>query len=93
MQSANVTSLAAAATIAILLQACATSANYDRENRVTAQACPAGEIQVCEFRSSGRISDGRFGRNSTGRRKNCGCQPEHDLDSLEGPSLPTEPPR
>ena len=87
--------MSATATIALalLLQGCATPTSDAMKDRVAAQACNAGEILTCDTRSSGRISDGRYGRNNAGggRRKNCGCEPERNLDALEGASLPSEP--
>ncbi len=95
MRRIGTSSLGAAATIAfaLLLQGCATATSHATKLRVAAQKCHAGEILICDTRSSGRISDGRYGRYGAGggRRNNCFCQPEQDLDSLIGPDLPSEP--
>ena len=82
-------SATAAIALALLLQGCATSTDPLKEE-VASRSCPAGEILICDTRSSGRISDGRFGRNSAGggRRNRCGCEPERDLDGLAGFGLP-----
>ena len=50
---------------------------------------------TCDTRSSGRISDGRYGygRNISGRsgRDSCSCVAEQDLDVLTGVTLPLAP--
>ena len=43
--------------------------------------CNAGELLVCESRSSHRISDGRYGRRGNKGQK-CSCQPESDLSDF-----------
>jgi hypothetical protein len=76
--------------LSLLLQGCAASPSDSLEAEAAAPSCAAGEIMVCDTRSSGRISDGRYGRRDVGggRRRHCACQPERDLEKLEGPSLP-----
>lgn len=78
------------AVVVLLLQACATSAADGEAAQAGSQSCPPGEIVTCDVRATGRISDGRFGRNRQGPgwRKNCGCEPERNLEDLEGASLP-----
>lgn len=75
---------------AFLAGACATTA--DRENQVAAEEpdCEPGHILSCHSSAAGRISDGRFGRNSR-RSRFCSCEPESDLSRLAGPDLPREP--
>ena len=82
---------AAAVLIGLVLQGCATSSDTGRERQRAAKVqCAAGEILACDTSSSGRISDGRYGRNSGSRRRHCSCEPEHDLDALSGRGLPVE---
>ena len=79
--------------LALLLQGCAgTPSEGGTRQKATAMKCNAGEIMNCSTSSSGRISDGRYGRNRGNRRNNCTCQPEQDLDSLIRSELPTELP-
>jgi len=84
----------AAITLALLLQGCAASAGDTREQRTTAR-CGPGKMLTCDTRSSGRISDGRYGygRNISGRggRDSCSCVAEQDLDVLTGVTLPSAP--
>ena len=84
----------AAIALALLLQGCATSASDTREQRTTAR-CGPGKMLTCDTRSSGRISDGRYGygRNNSGRggRDICSCVAEQDLDVLTGVTLPSAP--
>jgi len=79
--------------LALLLQGCATSTSDTREQRTTAR-CGPGKILTCDTRSSGRISDGRYGygRNSRGGggRDSCSCVLDQDLDVLAGIRLPSE---
>lgn len=94
MQSIQSMSFSAIATIvlAFLLQGCAgTPSEGGTRQQATAMKCNAGEVMNCSTSSSGRISDGRYGRNRANRRSNCVCQPEQDLDSLTRAELPAEP--
>lgn len=51
--------------------------------------CGPGEISVCAVRTPHRVSDGRYGfRGNT--RKQCVCEPERDLEALEGRPLPDD---
>lgn len=87
-------SCSATATIALalLLQGCASTTSEDgARQQAAAMKCNAGEIMNCGTSSSGRISDGRYGRNRGNRRTNCTCQSEQDLDSLIRSELPSEP--
>jgi hypothetical protein len=94
MQSIKSLSFSVTATIvvAILLQGCAASPSEGGSSQqAEAFKCNAGEIMNCSTSSSGRISDGRYGRNRGNRRNNCTCQSERDLDSLTRSELPSEP--
>jgi len=80
--------------LALLLQGCATSTRDAREERAAIR-CGPGKMLTCDTRSSGRISDGRYGygRNNSGRggRNSCSCVAERDLDVLTGVRLPSAP--
>jgi len=53
-------------------------------------SCPAGETLICESRSPNRISDGRYGYKNRGLPGRCGCQPDRQLEKLEGRPLPSD---
>ena len=74
----------------LLLCSCETTPSGESSASAGSNACPPGEVMTCDIRSSGRISDGRYGRNRQGAgwRKNCGCEPERDLKDLESEPLP-----
>lgn len=93
MPAINLSGLIPIATItfAMCLHGCAASGDGASERSAEA-GCPAGYIMTCDVTSSGRISDGRYGyknRQLRGRR-NCGCEPQENLEGLKGETLPRD---